>query len=421
MPSIKLGSIPENSYSDYRYNVIFKAYKWDPQVEDYSTISNHVVLMPREIAIELESLAEKLSEETMKMEALLVKKPELAKKLGLPKEIYRTLGRLSDYNPRQHIRLMRFDFHPTTTGWAVSEVNSDVPGGLAEASVLPQIAECYFEGYEPRKNVADSLLKAFQDQIGQSGRLAFVHATSYSDDRQVMQFLSDYLTAKGYSSVMAAPDHIRWINKKAVSIVEGCEGPVDGIIRFFPLEWLVNLPGKSNWQAYYDGTTPACNPPSAIFAQSKRLPLIWDELELPLPVWKALLPETVEPGSQKFKGKATDAEWIYKPALGRVGEGISIKEAITAKELKQIEKSARRYPKNWLLQRRFNSLPITCEKGDAYHLCIGVFTVNGKCAGFYGRTSPQPRIDAKAKDIPVLVSKSYLKEGITNEGQPGNL
>ena len=32
---------------------------------------------------------------------------------------------------------MRFDFHPTIAGWAVSEVNSDVPGGYNEATLLP--------------------------------------------------------------------------------------------------------------------------------------------------------------------------------------------------------------------------------------------------------------------------------------------
>ena len=43
--------------------------------------------------------------------------------------------------------------------------------------------------------------------------------------------------------------------------------------------------------------------------------------------------------------------------------------------------------------------------GEHFHLCVGVFTVDGKAAGFYGRISPFPRIDARAKDIPLLVEK----------------
>ena len=43
-------------------------------------------------------------------------------------------------------------------------------------------------------------------------------------------------------------------------------------------------------------------------------------------------------------------------------------------------------------------------------ICIGVFTVDGKMAGFYGRVSPYPRIDANARDIPILVeAKNHPK------------
>ena len=42
---IQLARIPDDQYSDYRYNVIFKAYKWDPQVGDQNTIAKHAVLM----------------------------------------------------------------------------------------------------------------------------------------------------------------------------------------------------------------------------------------------------------------------------------------------------------------------------------------------------------------------------------------
>lgn len=399
--SIKLGLIPDDQYSDYRYRAIIKAYKWDPQVEDHNTVAKQVILMDRETAGQLETWAEQLSQETILMEEALIRQLPLAKKLGLPKKIMKTLNRLSDYDRSRHVRLMRFDFHPTTTGWAVSEVNSDVPGGLAEASVLPEIAGKYFEGYEPHKHIAGSLLEAFKPKIRENGTIAFVHATSYSDDRQVMQFLSDYFQTYGYRTVMAAPDHIEWDNKQAVSIVEGQEGKLDGIIRFFPLEWISNLPPKSHWEGYYDCTTPSCNHPIAIFAQSKRLPLIWNELGVDIPTWKTLLPVTGDPKTLKPK----DDSWIYKPALGRVGEGISIKEAASKEELSKIEKAARRHAADWVVQQRFISQPLTTAELECYHLCIGVFTVDGKSAGFYGRISPYPRIDSRAKDIPLLVSK----------------
>lgn len=413
MQSLKLASIPEDRYSDYRYDVIFKAYKWDPQVEDHNTISRHVVMLSREIARQLEMWAERLSEETVSMEKALAGNPAPAKELGLPGKIVRALPLLSRYDGGRNVRLMRFDFHPTETGWALSEVNSDVPGGLAEASVLPELAGKYFGGYAPGKNLARSLMEAFKARVKESGRIALVHATAYADDRQVMQFLGDCLEGNGFQTTFAAPDHIGWVDKRAVSILEGQEGELNGIVRFFPLEWLPNLPWRSQWEGFYDCETTSCNHPIAIFAQSKRLPLIWNRLGVDVPTWKSLLPETVDPGAidQEADG------WIYKPAMGRVGEGISIREAASPQELSRIRKAVRRHPGQWIAQRRFQSRPLRTEEGELYHLCIGVFTVNGKSAGFYGRISPYPRIDARAKDIPLLIPREEKRD----ERQPGNL
>ena len=401
--AMQLRSIPAQHYSDYRYEVIFGAYKWDPQVGDQDTIARHTLLLDRNTAAELEKLAEALAAETCAMEEALLHKSQLAKKLGFPKKIERKLPLLSGYEPERHVRLMRFDFHPTPGGWAVSEVNSDVPGGLAEASVLPHFASPFFPDCEPGKNIADALFSAFTEKVGEQGRIAFVHATSYSDDQQVMRFLSDHFSQRGFHTQLAAPDHLRWNGKKAASILEGEEGELDGIVRFFPLEWLTNLPRSFDWAGYYQTETVSCNHPAAIYAQSKRLPLVWDELGVDIPTWKKLLPETCDPCT-----KGLTPDFIFKPALGRVGEGISIREAISSKEFEAINKAARRSPLDWLAQRRFESVPLLAEDGTAYHLCIGVFTVDGKSAGFYGRISPYPRIDANAKDIPLLVAKEEL-------------
>lgn len=406
MDGLTLKRIPKEHYSDYRYRVIFEAYKWDPQVGDHNTVAEYVVLLDAPTAKQLGDYAEQLAAETANIEQAMIGRRDLAKKLGLPNSIIKTLERLNGYDKEKHVRLMRFDFHPTTTGWAVSEVNSDVPGGMAEASVLPKIAKEYFLGYEPGENTARHLAEAFLKRTQAGARIAFVHATSYADDRQVMQFLGDYFENKGYRTLYAAPDHIAWEQRRAMSLVEGEEGPIDAIVRFFPLEWLENLPRKSNWRGFYDTITPSCNHPAAIFAQSKRLPLIWDELSLNLPVWKKLLPETIPP-----KVRGLDESFIYKPALGRVGEGISIQEAITKKELAGILKAVRKSPKDWIAQRRFISEPVRSEDGESFHLCIGVFTVDGKAAGFYGRISPYARIDANAKDIPLLVEREeHLNE-----------
>lgn len=136
MSGAVLARIPGERYSDYRYEAIFRAYKWDPQVEDHNTVAEHVVLLDRQTAKQLELWAEQLSAETMKIEQAMLDRDDLVKKLGLPSKVRKAIPRMGSYSMGKHIRLMRFDFHPTTEGWLVSEVNSDVPGGLAEASVL---------------------------------------------------------------------------------------------------------------------------------------------------------------------------------------------------------------------------------------------------------------------------------------------
>jgi len=401
-PPMLLAQIPLVDYPEYRYDVIFNAYKWDPQVRDSNTVSRHVLLISPETAGILYTLAQELSDELFNMEHALLERPDLYRALGFSGNIKKLLSSMDNYERRKNARLMRFDFHYTDKGWKISEVNSDVPGGLAEASILPQIAGKYLKCGYAGEDVAQHILRSFKDKLTGGARIAFVHATSYADDRQVMQFISDYFQQNGYCTVFAAPDHIRWENKKAFSIIAGEEGPVDGIIRFFPLEWFTELPRLSGWSGYFDCDIPCCNHPAAMLSQSKRLPLIWNKLNVDIPHWKSLLEETKEP---KAIAKGQDG-WIYKPAFGRVGDGISIKGAVSEKERLKIEKAARRQKRSWIAQRMFNSIPVKSPEGESFHVCIGVFTVDGIAAGFYARQSKTALINENAQDIPVLLVDS---------------
>jgi len=40
---------------------------------------------------------------------------------------------------------MRFDFHWTTEGFRISEVNADVPGGFSESSAFPALMAPSFD------------------------------------------------------------------------------------------------------------------------------------------------------------------------------------------------------------------------------------------------------------------------------------
>lgn len=398
---MKLIKIPEEKYSDYRYEVIFSGYKWDPQVIDSNTVSEYALVMDKEEMQTLAQLAEQLAQETMAMEEKLIGRIDIHKKLGFPYRMRRAMKKLKTYQPEQHVRLMRYDFHWTNKGWQISEVNSDVPGGFAESSVLPKIAADYLSNVQPPPHFGEHLYQAFHRKIASEGTIGFVHATSYSDDRQVMQFMGDYFEEQGYEALYLAPDHVTFKERTAYSLLNDERKPLAGLIRFFPLEWLPNLPFSVKWSDYYDTITPSCNHPAAMLTQPKSLPLFWDELGVDCPTWRKLLPETQKVRSLDFE----DSIYLYKPVFGRVGSGITIKEVMKEKEFEQVKKLALRHKKEWIVQQRFDSLPFDTLDGLAFHLCIGAFTIEGRFAGFYGRISPNARIDEEAKDIPILIQK----------------
>ena len=405
---MKLVSIPEEQYNEYKLNLMFNAYKWDPQFLDNNTIAKHVLIITNEEHKELEGLTENLDKETRQAEELLNQNLKFAKPLSLPKKINKELKRMKNYQPDKHIRLMRFDFHPTTEGkWALSEVNSDVPGGFAEASIMPKFAKEIITNTSKKenywyKNFGDILTKAIAKKVKKNGTIMLVHCTSYSDDRQVMQFLGDQLKKLGFNIIYSAADHLRFKNKNAISILDGNKGEVDAIFRFTPLEWLIDIKPK-HWQGYFDTITPSCNHPIAIFAQTKRFPFVWNQLEkqgIALTTWRKVLPETIE-----VKKANNKAGYIYKPACGRVGEKISIKEACKNDEYEKIIADVKKHPKRYVAQKRFNSKTLETEEGEKFHVCIGSYSVEGKHAGYYARISKLPRIDSYAADIPVLIEE----------------
>jgi len=401
---MKLVSIPRNKYENYRLDVIFKGYKWDPQFSDNNTIAKHVLVITEKEHKELERLTEGLDKETVQAEEMLNTHLKIAKPLALPRKIHKELKKMSNYQADKHIRLMRYDFHPTKEGlWSVSEVNSDVPGGFAEASLMPEIASRLLENKNYwHKNFSDIIVSAIAQKVKPGGKIMLVHCTSYSDDRQVMQFLGKKLKSIGFTIIYAAADHLRFEEKHAISILDGNTGKVDAIFRFTPLEWLIDIKPKHP-RGYFDTVTPSCNHPIAIFTQTKRFPLVWDALEklgVELKFWRELLPETREVKDVKNK-----KGFIFKPAYGRVGEKISIQEACKDAEYEKIMKDVKKHPKKFLAQKKFESKPLLSEEGDAFHVCLGSYSVESKAAGYYARISKTPRIDSNAADIPVLIER----------------
>ncbi len=418
---MELVPIPQGKYDEYRLTLLFDCYKWDPQFLDHNTVAKYTLVLTEEEHRELATLTEKLDAETRAAEEFLNSHSEYIKPLALPGSVKKEIVKMQNYEPDKHVRLMRYDFHPTVEGeWAVSEVNSDVPGGFAESSFMPRAAIQLLSESDrvaPEGNkmsgenygfcdFAKVMVEAIAKKVKKGGRIMMVHCTCYSDDRQVMQFLGDRLEEAGFKVLYGAADHLHFMDHQAVSILDNNEGPVDAIFRFTPLEWLTEIKPK-RWQGYFDTTTTSCNHPVAMYAQTKRFPLVWKALEqngISVDTWRELLPDTLE--VKDAKGKEG---YIFKPACGRVGEKISIEEACVGTEYKDILKEVRRHPKQFLAQKKFLSQPVKGPDGEEYHVCLGSYCVDGKHAGYYARISETPRIDSNAADIPVLICREEMR------------
>ena len=388
-------------FAELRRQAIFDCCKWDPQVEDVATLSPVPLLLPRAAWDEIARLAEALAAEALAAETELVHRPDLHGRLGLPRPVRRALLQAARQGASPGAaRVMRFDFHATTEGWRISEVNSDVPGGFNEASGFARLMASHVPGSTPSGDPAGRLAEAVCAAVQPGGTVALVHATAYSDDRQVMVYLGREIAARGCRSVLASPEHLRWRDGQAWLTGAAGDGPADLVLRFFPAEWLPNLPRSAGWHCFFHGArTPLCNPGCAILTQTKRFPLVWDDLATPLPTWRRTLPETCDPRDVDRRSLDT---WVLKPALGRVGEGVGITGATLEKDWKTIRRDAQRHPGHWIAQRRFTAVPLRTPALDLFP-CIGVYTVDGRAAGAYGRAAHRPLIDHLAQDVAVLI------------------
>ncbi len=393
--------LPPTLFAQIRHRTIFECCKWDPQVEDVSTLCPFPLILNHADWQEISLLAEELASETMAIEAELVAKPSLHKQLSFPRSIRKIFEQVSESKPSAgSARIMRFDFHFTTHGWKISEANTDVPGGFVEASGFTSLISEQYPGTS-FSSPADMLADAMAETAREHRIVALVHATAFTDDRQVMVFLAKKLEHRGIQAVLVAPDHLRWANGKASVASDWFNGPVDFVFRFFPAEWLPNLPRRCDWFHFFHGSeTPLCNPATALLTQSKRLPIVWNQLATKAPAWRRLLPETAALSQVDW---SNERDWVLKPALGRVGESIGLYGATDEKEWKSIRKAARRDPDEWIAQRRFEPVPLFLNNEKTFP-CIGVYTIDGRAAGAYGRISSNGLINHRAQDIAVLVA-----------------
>jgi hypothetical protein len=401
---LKAGSFLNGSaFAFIRQKSILNGCKWDPQVGDVDTLAPFPLIMRRSLWRKLAGYAEQMTAEAISAEFELSSRPDLIRQLGLPRPLMGLLSEKSKATPAAG-RIIRFDFHPTTEGWRISEANSDVPGGFTESSYFTALVAEQFPPLQPAGNPAVAWCDALASRRhgADNLKIALLSAPGYMEDQQVVAFLAALLRKRIGDAFLARPEQIIWRNGFAHLATPWHEGPVDAIVRFYQAEWLSRLPASTGWRKLFrDGNTPVANPAVAVMSESKRFPLVWDKLSSPLPAWRALLPETRDPRDAPW---VSDENWLVKAAMCNTGDSITVRQWLAPVDWLRARVAVTFAPQNWVAQRRFESVPIQTPVGPR-HVCIGVYTINGRAGGAYARISELPLIDFSAVDIALLVEE----------------
>jgi glutathionylspermidine synthase len=376
--------------------------KWDMQVGDTSTLFPQPLLLRAETWEDLSRMAEGLAAELVLAERELAKRPELHAVLGLPKAFRHKMVQISDCGgATSALRVMRFDFHYTTDGWCISEVNSDVPGGYTEASCFTELMSAFFDGTRPVGDPAREVAEALSSSLTEDSYIALLSAPGFVEDQQVTAFLASALQNRGIRTfLLHHPEQFIWEDRKASTLLGNKKVAIDIIVRFYQGEWLARLPRSSGWEWFFrDTKTQVVNPGTALLTESKRFALTWDSLSTDMAQWRKLLPECREPDGKTLQ---ETGEWVLKAAFSNTGDSVFASPWMPTRAWEEIRSVVKRNPAMWIAQRRFDAVPVWSAHGMVYP-CIGVYTINGRAAGVYARASKRPVIDYAARDVAVLV------------------
>jgi hypothetical protein len=408
VPHLRAGrSVDPRDFKRIRTRMLLEFCKWDPQVGDVSTLCPFPLILPQSEWREICAAAEAMTRETLAMEERLLGRPDLYAHLGLSRQ----LRRLMERAPHERLtpaacRVMRFDFHPTPEGWRVSEVNSDVPGGFAEASAFPALVAGHVStaspAGDPGARYADVLAGVAAEH---GGAIALVAAPGYMEDQQVIQGLARRLRERDVPASLTDPQSLEWRGRRAfLGRGPGDAGgtPPGAIVRFYQGEWLAGLRPSVSRHLFVGGETPVANPGCAILSESKRLPLVWEDLAVACPTWKRYLPDTRDSRDVRW---TSDDGWLLKTAFCNTGDSVTVRELLPDRIWARRRFDIWSHPCQWVAQRRFSTTPVDTPAGAMFP-CLGIYTIDGQACGIYGRLSSTPVVDYSAMDVAVLVERT---------------
>jgi len=371
--------------------------KWDTQVGDSSVLSSQPLLIATTEWKWLCRKAEQAAEELFALENEIAQSPSSQSIIGIPKQLRDLFPTASDQTVP---RTLRFDFHPTSTGWLISEVNSDVPGGFGEACILPHLFEA-FRGRATAPANPLHLWGSLMRQEFEKGHVALLHAPGYLEDLQVVLALGRELKKHGFvPHLIQTPEALLWHNGCAY-LDKVRRVRISGVIRFFQAEWLAKLPPRTGWRELFQGSGPTLvsNPLKSVISESKRLPLSFATLNAPSNTWRELFPECRDPREIDVQDRD---QWVLKATYADTGDAVHIGAQMPRQNWANLLTKAQRSPSEWVAQRRFETLALDAVHGPI-RPCVGIFVIGQKAAGAYVRLSSTQVTDAYALEAPLFV------------------
>ncbi len=313
-------------------------HKWDTQVGDVRTLSEQPLILAADEWGRLCHTAERLAAETLEIESIIVERPGWEQLLGVPRKAGNIVIK-SSKGSRQVPRSMRFDFHPTADGWRVSEVNSDVPGGWTEGTVLPPLYRRAYPDFECPPSPLDSWGESVES-LNPNGSVALLSAPGFLEDEQVVRGFARQLELRNIPCAMIqAPSALTWSEGICKLAMSGHR--IGAIVRFYQAEWLCSFPRRTGWSDVLSTSSiPILNPAASMLSESKRFPLALNRLS-GFETWRMVSPECRDP--RDIDPWNCD-DWVLKAAYSNTGDNVYILANMTAERRRELLRSALRSP-----------------------------------------------------------------------------
>jgi glutathionylspermidine synthase len=384
-------------------SIQFKHYKWDIFHRGDTSILPEALVLSAEEHQFLTQTAEAVWAALREVEEVVRGDEAMLEALAVPEQVREAVVEQRDDNPR----VTRCDFHLTEQGrWVISEFNDDVPSGFGECTGLAQVlSDDWADRFQGLAFKGD-LRKAVVEAMAPWESIGFVHATGYSEDLQHVALVKEWLEEAGHPTVIGSPANFRVDGDQAFVF----DTPVDAIFRYYPGEWLGDLPNVEEW-CKAAPFLPMMNPLSALASQSKRFYASWNEQDLPLSrearsLFEEYLPASVYLSSlDREEVLKNPKRWVLKGAFGRMGKTVRIGPLMPREKWEKAVQEAFEAPQIVVAQKRFDTAALWTAKGMGY-ATVGVYLVDGRFAGYFSRIDKGPLIDYDSWHVPTLVEIS---------------